>query len=61
MAKVVWFSKAANTPGGRLNFIKFQTEDIEQCIEFIGKVLDEDDEAHMPRSQRVIKGWPIIN
>ncbi|TPX45271.1 pantothenate kinase [Synchytrium endobioticum] len=55
LAKVVWFSKAPNTPGGRLNFVKFQTEDIEQCVEFIRRVLDEDDDLHMPRSQRVIK------
>ncbi|TPX30562.1 pantothenate kinase [Synchytrium microbalum] len=55
LAKVVWFSRAPNTPGGRLNFNKFQTEDIEQCIAFIAKVLDEDEDGSMPRSRRVIK------
>jgi len=36
LAKVVYFSKRPNiSKGGRLNFIKFETEKVDECIEFI--------------------------
>jgi type II pantothenate kinase len=41
LAKVVWFSKQAQ--GGRLNFAKFETAKIDQCIGFIQGLLSERD------------------
>ncbi|KAK3694817.1 fumble-domain-containing protein [Podospora appendiculata] len=37
LAKLVYFSREAHStePGGRLNFISFETEHIDQCLEFI--------------------------
>eukprot|EP00842_Homolaphlyctis_polyrhiza_P000743 jgi/Hompol1/166/HPOL_001282-RA len=39
LAKVVWFSKSPNAVGGRLNFCKFQTTQIDECIDFIETLL----------------------
>ena len=39
MAKVVWFSKKAGEPGGRLNFTKFETVNIKACIAFIKGII----------------------
>jgi pantothenate kinase len=37
---VVYFSKRPNiSRGGRLNFIKFETEKIDECIDFIGNLV----------------------
>ncbi|EGF79438.1 hypothetical protein BATDEDRAFT_89522 [Batrachochytrium dendrobatidis JAM81] len=41
LAKVVWFSKSKDTVGGRLNFCKFETVHIDQCIDFIDTLLNE--------------------
>ena len=37
MAKLVYFSREPDSKelGGRLNFLKFETDRIEQCLEFI--------------------------
>lgn len=45
MAKLVYFTReiSSQSEGGRLNFIKFETERIDRCIEFI-KQLKEDHE-----------------
>ena len=45
MAKLVYFTReiSSHSEGGRLNFIKFETERIDRCIEFI-KQLKEDHE-----------------
>lgn len=43
MAKVVWFSKQSE--GGKLNFTKFETAKIDQCLGFIqGLLADRGDE-----------------
>ncbi|GBC02343.1 hypothetical protein RclHR1_04580011 [Rhizophagus clarus] len=40
LAKVVYFSKRPNvSEGGRLNFVKFETEKIDECIDFIGNLI----------------------
>lgn len=39
LAKVVWFSKKAGEPGGRLNFTKFETVNIKACIAFIKEII----------------------
>ncbi|RIA98345.1 fumble-domain-containing protein, partial [Glomus cerebriforme] len=40
LAKVVYFSKRQNIHnGGRLNFIKFETEKIDECIDFIENLI----------------------
>lgn len=54
MAKVVYFSRRAGTEGGRLNFRKFETEKIDDCIEFIRRLLEES-RAHRPGHEFVIK------
>ncbi len=40
LAKLVYFSREANStePGGRLNFISFETDRIDDCVEFMGDV-----------------------
>jgi type II pantothenate kinase len=41
LAKLVYFSHEANRtekPGGRLNFLKFETDRIEQCLAFINEL-----------------------
>ncbi|KAI8926678.1 fumble-domain-containing protein [Entophlyctis helioformis] len=50
LAKVVWFSKSPETVGGRLNFVKFETQHIDRCIDFIGTLLEEN-----PQAGRVIE------
>ncbi|KAJ3107969.1 hypothetical protein HDU97_002549 [Phlyctochytrium planicorne] len=54
LAKVIWFSKSSETPGGRLNFVKFETQKIGDCVAFIKKVLEETS-PHIPLGKRVIK------
>ncbi len=51
LAKVVWFSKKAGEPGGRLNFTKFETVNIKACIAFIkGIIAATDGVAGTPNS-----------
>uniref|UniRef100_A0A060TA74 ARAD1B05214p n=1 Tax=Blastobotrys adeninivorans TaxID=409370 RepID=A0A060TA74_BLAAD len=40
LAKVVYFTKDKSGRGGRLNFTKFETAKIEECIDFIASILD---------------------
>ena len=54
LAKVVWFSKKDGTPGGRLNFKKFETVHVQRCLDFIRDVLYEDHHAAIPPSKRAI-------
>lgn len=39
LAKVVFFSRDSNAMGGRLTFIKFETERIDDCIAYISSLL----------------------
>ncbi|KAL1924465.1 uncharacterized protein VTP21DRAFT_4119 [Calcarisporiella thermophila] len=42
LAKLVYFTLRPNgTEGGRLNFTKFETENVDKCLEFIRKLLAE--------------------
>ncbi|KAF9951991.1 hypothetical protein BGZ72_006592 [Mortierella alpina] len=54
LAKVVYFSRTAGKKGGRLNFRKFETEKIDECIAFIGHLLEES-RANRPGHEFVIK------
>ena len=45
LAKVVWFSKQSE--GGKLNFTKFETAKIDQCLGFLQGLLAERDEKDM--------------
>lgn len=38
MAKIVYFTKDANGKGGRLNFTKFETERIDEYMQFIAGI-----------------------
>ena len=40
MAKLVYFSRepASKELGGRLNFLKFETDNVEQCLDFINRL-----------------------
>ena len=42
LAKLVYFSREANStePGGRLNFLSFETDRIDDCIEFMKDLKD---------------------
>ncbi len=44
--------------GGRLNFEKFETEKIKDCVTFVKKVMKELREVD-PSTPRVIKGWDL--
>ncbi|KAJ3329482.1 hypothetical protein HDU76_007827 [Blyttiomyces sp. JEL0837] len=55
LAKVVWFSKSPDSSGGRLNFVKFETQHVDECVEFIHKVLYEQHDGQIPLSRRLIK------
>ncbi|KAJ3296136.1 hypothetical protein HK104_001944 [Borealophlyctis nickersoniae] len=54
LAKVVYFSRSPETPGGRLNFVKFETAKINDCIDFIYKVLYDRYHGQIPLSNRVL-------
>ncbi|KAI8811566.1 fumble-domain-containing protein [Cladochytrium replicatum] len=55
LAKIVWFSKHTNVPGGRLNFMKFETQHIQDCISFVEKILHEtENDSKISKSQRVV-------
>lgn len=54
LAKIVWFSKRPGISGGRLNFMKFETGKIEECIDFIRNVLYQSHHADIPPAHRII-------
>lgn len=39
LAKMVYFTSSADIKGGRLNFKKFETEKIDECIEFVAALM----------------------
>jgi pantothenate kinase len=39
LAKIVYYTKTKTTSGGRLNFIKFETEKIDECINFLKQTM----------------------
>ena len=51
LAKLVYFSREPESRelGGRLNFLKFETDAIEQCLEFIKNLKDK---------QQMLNGTP---
>lgn len=40
LAKIVYFTRDKNGNGGRLNFTKFETDKIDECIEYMAELLD---------------------
>ncbi|KAF9580633.1 hypothetical protein BGW38_002646 [Lunasporangiospora selenospora] len=54
LAKVIYFTRRAGHKGGRLNFRKFETEKIEECIDFIDGLLKES-RVRRPDQDFVIK------
>ncbi|KAI8591674.1 fumble-domain-containing protein [Geranomyces variabilis] len=55
LAKVVYFSRTPDAPGGRMNFVKFETQHIDQCVDFIYNVLYDAYHGQIPLEKRVIK------
>ncbi|TPX61188.1 pantothenate kinase [Powellomyces hirtus] len=55
LAKVVYFSRTPDAPGGRMNFVKFETQHIDQCVDFIYNVLYDAYHGQIPVEKRVIK------
>ncbi|KAI9099415.1 fumble-domain-containing protein [Phlyctochytrium arcticum] len=55
LAKVVYFSRSPDAPGGRMNFVKFETQHIDQCVDFIRKVLYSGYHGQIPLEKRVIQ------
>lgn len=43
LAKIVYFASAEDRKGGRLHFKKFETEKIDECIDFIAELVAESD------------------
>ncbi|KAI8612374.1 fumble-domain-containing protein [Chytriomyces sp. MP71] len=52
LAKVVWFTKAADEFGGRMNFEKFETQNIDQLIDFLEKVIAS---TGFPKDKLIVK------
>ena len=42
LAKVVWFTASPCGNGGRLNFNKYETAKIEECVDFVKSIMDKD-------------------
>ncbi|KAL8772009.1 MAG: hypothetical protein Q9209_002674 [Squamulea sp. 1 TL-2023] len=55
LAKLVYFSREPNSKelGGRLNFLKFETDRIDQCLEFVKGLQDEFQLQNGSRSQKM--------
>ena len=51
LAKLVYFSREAHStePGGRLNFLSFETDRIDDCIEFMKHLKDKQFELNGSR------------
>ncbi|KAJ3052972.1 hypothetical protein HK097_005281 [Rhizophlyctis rosea] len=54
LAKVVYFSRSPDSPGGRLNFVKFETQKIDECVDFVYKVLYDRYHGQIPVSERLL-------
>lgn len=39
LAKIVYFTSSANRKGGRLHFKKFETEKIDECIDYVAALM----------------------
>ncbi len=51
MAKLVYFSREPHSrkPGGRLNFINFETNRIDDCVDFIKQLKDKQQKLNSSR------------
>src|SRR6187551_950877 len=51
LAKLVYFSREANStePGGRLNFVNYETDRIDDCIAFVGELKNRQQTLDGPR------------
>lgn len=47
LAKVVYFTPAKNGQGGRLNFAKFETDKVHECIDFMQDLIARPGEHHI--------------
>ncbi|CAN6674742.1 pantothenate kinase Cab1p [Trichomonascus vanleenenianus] len=47
LAKIVYFTREKNGRGGRLNFTKFETEKINDCIDYMQHLLSRNGEQHV--------------
>lgn len=56
LAKVVYFTRNQDgNGGGRLNFTKFETDKIEECIEYIGELLESRKQQQPQQNGDVVK------
>ncbi|KDN52105.1 fumble-domain-containing protein [Tilletiaria anomala UBC 951] len=53
-------SLPAALPGGRLNFIKFETEHIHDCVAFLNELIDRSAQAHGVDSEQMRKGVQVM-
>ncbi|KAI8142157.1 pantothenate kinase [Fennellomyces sp. T-0311] len=53
LAKIVYFTSSADRKGGRLHFKKFETEKIDECIDFIADLVE--DARHLTLNEQVLK------
>ena len=54
MAKIVYFTSAAEKGGGRLHFKKIETEKLDECIDFVAELM-EDARRLTPDTNLVLK------
>ncbi|KAG0169422.1 hypothetical protein DFQ28_003680 [Apophysomyces sp. BC1034] len=55
LAKIVYFTSAADRKGGRLHFKKFETEYIDECIDFIAELVADARTLTPPGVEQVLK------
>ncbi|KAF7725379.1 hypothetical protein EC973_009646 [Apophysomyces ossiformis] len=55
LAKIVYFTSAADRKGGRLHFKKFETEHIDECIDFIAELVADARHLSPPGVEQVLK------
>ncbi|KAI8080010.1 pantothenate kinase [Halteromyces radiatus] len=55
LAKIVYFTAFKGRTGGRLHFKKFETEKIDECIEFIAELVKDAQEGYEHRRPMVLK------
>ncbi|KAI9495981.1 pantothenate kinase [Zychaea mexicana] len=53
LAKIVYFTSSADRKGGRLHFKKFETDKIDECIDFIAELVE--DARHIATTEQVLK------
>ncbi|CDS06976.1 hypothetical protein LRAMOSA09499 [Lichtheimia ramosa] len=55
LAKIVYFTSSADRKGGRLHFKKFETEKIDECIDYIAELVEDSRHLMNNGQEQVLK------